>query len=638
MSYQPSIEDVAQLAMDQPERFSSPVTTLRSIQSALQYGDDAVGQAIHDQTLQTHYNDYLNNGGQPLTESPIPPGPVLEGPAHDTEFGGVCVDCASLTPCIKKVEVVCHGGENHRVTLQGQKELENTDGKIYFVADKFVTGEATLEAFLHDSGQVKDTGQVSITLAEDCSHQQHTLYWTDELDGTPLRPGQTTTVDFTVMTQPVVPISLPTPLLRLPRDAQMAFRLAGMLLDVLMRRSHMVNEQYFRITYDGTNDFCFTTVTLPMLKLDGHITIKPPSLGERFVQKSEGREVAAERGMGSRVRKITTRQDWGVSAGITAVCGTTTSSLTFGSTPETQTTYDSGPSLRRAANQHQQKSAVERFFSALTDASKKLSHNLTASGGDDDKLLSFFTDGPQLQVGVTSELAEENGKPGLTATITPGLTLSYECGVRIDIYAALKRAIRLNPAGRALVVFLEELEEGVDTWVAEGGLKAELYIEVSLRVGEELTEDGLGNHMLNATYNVQEDAFESYDGQVAIILKAMVGGGLLGHFDSIVTEEYVFNYQVQAKTSGSIIIGIEDDQWGYRWAHSGAVVKVQGYKKADVTERDSQPGAGGDDSGRTQRRRSQVTTTMNGSEWVKDGAAHSYRLADAWEGEFHAFT
>ncbi len=36
MSYQPSIEDIAYLAQNQPEHFSSPATTLRSIQNAMQ--------------------------------------------------------------------------------------------------------------------------------------------------------------------------------------------------------------------------------------------------------------------------------------------------------------------------------------------------------------------------------------------------------------------------------------------------------------------------------------------------------------------------------------------------------------------------------------------------------------------------
>lgn len=286
MSYQPSIEDIAYLAEHQPERFSSPATTLRSIQNAMQ-ADDVQRDALEAATAQNHYNDFLANGGQPITESPIPPEPADEESRQDPEFGAMCVECASLTPCIEQVEVVCHAGENTRVVLQGENELSATDCKIYFVADQFVTGEGTFEDFLAGT-QLKDEGQVTINLASNCPHEQHTLYWTDEINGTALAPGATSTVDFTVMTQPVPPITLPSVLMGVvSTNEELAFKAAVMLLNVLMNRTAMVNEERFRISYDGTNDFHFTTVTLPQLKFDGLVTIAPPTIDTRPVEKGK---------------------------------------------------------------------------------------------------------------------------------------------------------------------------------------------------------------------------------------------------------------------------------------------------------------------------------------------------------------
>lgn len=642
MSYQPSIEDIAYLAQNQPARFSSPATTLRSIQNAMQADDHIQRQAFEAATAQAHYQDFLANGGEELAESPIPITtlPVLEvrPQAQDPEFGAPCTVCASQTPCIEKVEVVCHthSESNARVVLQGESELIETDGKIYFVADKFVTGEGTLEDFFAGT-QLKDEGNVAITLAGDCSHGQHTLYWTDELNGTELPPGATTTLDFTVMTQPVPPIPLPNPVMGMSHEAKMAFKVAVMLLQVLMRRAYMVNEQSFRITYDGTNDFCFTTVTLPQFKIDGSVTVTPPNLERHNVEKSDGSSLAQEMGMGSRVRQETHRQGWEVNAALTIVCGAATPSISVGNEAGTTTTYDSGPSLRRANNQQQQKSAVERFIDTLTDASQRIAKNLSATERDDDQLLSFFTHGPAITVGATTEQVEEEGGPGLTHKITPGISLIYEFGIRLDIYLALKTVARRTPHGRALVLFLENLEEGIDTYMVQAGLEAKLYMEVGLGVGPSPTEDGLGNHTLRVTYDFQEQAFDSPEGQISITLRAIVGGGIIGYFDSVITEETVFNYQVTLATSGSISLTIENGQWGYRLSHTGAMLRVQGYKKADVTERDSQPGAGGD-GGSAQRRSARVIQSDDGQSWVADGEAHTYRLADSWQGTFHPFT
>lgn len=637
MSYQPSIEDIAYLAQHQPEHFSSPTTTLRSIRNAMQADDPIKRSAFESSTAQAHYNDFLANGGQALAESPIPPEPADEGSRQDPEFGAMCVECASLSPCIEKVEVVCHGGENSRVVLQGENELSATGCKIYFVAHQFVTGEGTFEDFLAGT-PLKDEGQVSITLASNCPHEQHTLYWTDELNGTAIASGATSTIDFTVMTKPVPPITLPSVLMGVvSTNEALAFKAAVMLLDVLMNRTAMVNEERFRISYDGTNDFQFTAVTLPQLKFDGLVTIAPPTMDTRPVEKREGRMIAAQQSMGSRVRQVTARQGWGIHADLTVVCGAKNTTITVGQSPSETETLDTGPSLRQAENQRQQQNTVERFIGTLTEASQRIAKNLSGTENDDSKLFSFYTRGPELMLGATTEQVEESGGPGTTWAITPGLSLAYECGVQLDIYEALKMAARGTGGGAALVTFLESVEEGFNVYFIEGQFMPALFMEVGLGVGPEGTEDRLGNHMLRATYNVQANAFEQPEGQVSITLSALVSGGMMGYFDSLFTERTVFKYGVQVATSGSIAIAIENGQWGYQLSHAGAMLSVQGYKKADGDTVESRhPGADGR-SRQAQQSSSQVVETDDGTRWQADGDVHSYRLADNWTGAFIPF-
>ncbi|MDQ7729688.1 hypothetical protein [Halomonas sp. SpR8] len=635
MSYQPSIEDIAYLAEHQPERFSSPATTLRSIQNAMQ-ADDVQRETLEAMTAQNHYNDFLANDGQALTESPIPREPVEEESRQDPEFGAMCIECASLTPCIEQVEVVCHAGENTRVVLQGENELSATDCKIYFVADQFATGVGTFEDFLAGT-QLKDEGQVTITLASNCPHEQHTLYWTDELNGTALASGATSTVDFTVMTQPVPPITLPSVLMGVvSTNEELAFKAAVMLLNVLMNRTAMVNEERFRISYDGTNDFHFTTVTLPQLKFDGLVTIAPPTIDTRPVEKREGRMIAAEQSMGSRVRQVTARQGWGIHADLTVVCGAKNTTISVGKSPSETETLDTGPSLGQAENQRQQQNTVERFIGTLTEASQRIAKNLSGTENDGGKPFSFYTRGPELMLGATTEQVEESGGPGTSWEITPGLSLAYECGVQLDIYEALKIAARGTGGGAVLVQFLESVEDGFNVYFAEGQLMPALFMEVGLGVGPEGTEDTLGNHMLRATYNVQANAFEQPEGQVSITLSALVSGGMMGYFDSLFTERTVFKYGVQVATSGSIAIAIENGQWGYQLSHAGAMLSVQGYKKADTSDRKSQSSDGGFPT-QTHRSSSQIVETDDGTHWQEDGGVHSYRLADSWTGAFHPF-
>lgn len=106
MSYTPSIEDIAYLAESQPDKFSSPVQTLRSLGRALKHGNDTIGREVQATTVQAHYRHYLERGGQPLTESPIPAEPLDTGSRQDPILGSACVECASQTPCIALPKVI----------------------------------------------------------------------------------------------------------------------------------------------------------------------------------------------------------------------------------------------------------------------------------------------------------------------------------------------------------------------------------------------------------------------------------------------------------------------------------------------------------------------------------------------------
>lgn len=643
MSYQPTLEDMAYLVQEQPEAFRQPERLLSRIQNAMANDDSHPGSAVtQGQVSNSIYSEYVSSGADRLTESPIPREPADGESRQDPEFGEMCVICASQTPCIEKVEVVCHSGKNNRVVLKGENELSATGCKIYFVADQFVTGAGTFEDFLAGT-QLKDEGQVTIKLAGNCHHDQHTLYWTDELNGMTLTSGATTTVDFTVMTQPVPPITLPSVLMGvISTNEGLAFKAAVMLLNVLMNRTAMVNEEHFRISYDGTNDFQFTTVTLPQLKFDGLVTIAPPTIDTRPVEKREGRMIAAEQSMGPRVRQVAVRQGWGIHADLTVVCGAKNTKITVGKSPSETETFDTGPSLRQAENQRQQQSTIERFMDTLSNASQRIAQNLSATESDRSKLFSFYTRGPELMLGATSEQIEESGGPGTSWRITPGLSLAYECGVQLDIYAALKIAARGTGGGTALVKFLDNLEEGFNWYFAEGRVEAALFMEVGLGIGPEPTEETLGNHMLRYSYDFQNGELNGrgVEGNVSITLKALVAGGLLGYFDSLFTERTVFKYGVEVSTSGSITLKSDGQgRWGYELSHTGAMLRVQGYKKADVSDRNSQSSDGGRPGAnhQVQRSSSQVVETDDGTQWQEDGRTIGYRLAQGWTGEFNPF-
>jgi hypothetical protein len=642
MSYQPSIEDIAYLVENQPERFSSPVTTLRSIQNAMQ-ADDVQREALEAITAQNHYNDFLANDGQALTESPIPPMPlpVLEGrpQAQDPEFGAVCTVCASQTPCIEKVEVVCHSGGNNRVTLQGENELVDTGCKIYFVADKAVSGELSFEGFLQGT-TFKDEGTVTITLADDCPHDAHRLSWTEALNGTSITSGAE--IPFTVETNP-----RPT-LLNIPRlgDYGLAFEAATIILDIIMNRAVMVKEEQFKISYDGTQDFFFTSVTVPSLKFAGKVSLQPPQIGTENIPRSEARRLRSEHGMGSNPRQVTHEQGWQIDAKIDVTCGSNTKVIEVGKYRSETITYDSAPSLRDQDRSRQQSSSVDRFIGSLTNSAKSLAKNLSTEH-DKNKLTNIFTVGPKLGIKAGTEQTEETNGPGLTWKLEVGLSVDFAFGVKVDIYLALKRALRrlpimtpLGAAAHTLLTFLEDAEKGRSILGAvEYQLTPSLYMEIALGAGFKSSGDTTSDEALSGVYDFFNNEFEeeTIQGQVEIKLTAKAGGGIMGYFDSIITERYVFRYEAEIVTEGGIRIKTDKGHWGYQLYHKGASLKVKSYKKVNVESGDRRPGAGGRPGPSSNSRQAVLNTTT--IEWVEDSEnTNTYPLAEGYTGEFIPFS
>ncbi|WP_018918202.1 hypothetical protein [Vreelandella zhanjiangensis] len=638
MSYQPTLEDMAYLVQEQPTAFRQPERLLSRIQNAMANDDSHPGSAVtQGQVSNSIYSEYVSSGADRLTESPIPQEPADGESRQDPEFGTMCVICASQTPCIEKVEVVCHSGKNNRVVLEGRNELEDTDCKIYFVAEKAVAGELSFEGFLNGS-TFKDEGTVTITIADDCPHQAHTLYWTGALNGTTITSG--TEIPFTVETNPR------SPLTNIPRlgDYGLAFEAAVIILDIIMNRGIMAKEEQFRISYDGTRDFLFTSVTVPSLKFKGKVSVQPPQIGTENIPRSEARRLRVELDMGSNPRQVTHEQGWQVDAEIGVTCGSNTKNIKVGKYRSATTTYDSAPSLRRQQNARQQGSSIDRFIDSLTTNAKSLAKRLSTEH-DTDKLANIFTVGPKLSMQVGTEQIEQDGGPELTWKLDVGLSLDFAFGVKVDIYLALKRALRrlpvvtpLGAAAHTLVTFLEDAETGRNLLVAQYQIDPSLFMEISLGAGFKASEDATADELLGGVYDFHEGKFDesTVRGQVEVKLTAKAMGGILGYFDSIITDRHVFKYEAEVVTEGGIRIKTDDGRWGYQLYHKGASLKIRSYKKLNVNSREDQSGAGGES-----RRSSSRQTILNSTSanWVEDSEnTNTYPLAEGYTGEFIPFS
>lgn len=638
MSYQPTLEDMAYLVQNQPESFIRPENERRRILDAMAYSDDyAATPVFQDQAINYSYREYLKGGGEPLTGSPIPSEPSDGESLQDPELGGICVECASKTPCIKQVEVVCHGGSNARVVLQGGNELDDTDCKIYFVADQAVAGELSFEGFLNGS-TFKDEGTVTITLEDECPHQAHTLYWTGELNGTTINSG--TAIPFIVETNPR------SSLTNIPRlgDYGLAFEAAVIILDTIMNRGIMVKEEQFRVSYDGTRDFLFTSVTVPSLKFKGKVSIEPPEVGSEHIPGSEAKRLRRELDMGNNPNRVTSEQGWKIDADMEVTCGSTSTEIKVGKYRSETTTYDSAASRRRRSNAREQGSSIDRFIESLTDSAKRLTKSLSTEH-DPNKLINLFSVGPVLNIEAGTEQVEQDNGPDLTWKLNLGLSLDFSFGVKVDIYLALKKALGniitpppLAVAAKTLLAFLEDAENGRNWYFVRYQIDPSIFMEIALGAGFTSSEEATAGELLGGVYNFSEGRFdeETIQGQVEVKLTAKAVGGIVGYFDSIITDENVFRYEAEIETEGGIRIKTEEGRWGYQFYHTGASLKIKSYKKLNVESGEEQS----DTRGRTRNssRSSQAIQQSITVEWIEDSnKTNIYPLAEGYTGDFIAF-
>lgn len=621
--YTPTVEDLAWLAENQPDHFSSATQTLRSLGNAVAQGNGAAGQVIQEQTVAAHYRDFLQNGGQALDESPVPVGTEEVSPGHDPDFGSACPECESATPCITKVVVKCHDGSNTRVTLQGGNELEETGGKIYFVADHFETGEASFENYLRGT-RMLDSASVDVTVAGSCYHDAHLVSWTMGSEDQRIPPATTTgNIAFVPATNPR-PTLLNTDVFG---DEQAAFEAVAVALDILINRAVMVKEEQFTIMPCCDNSFTFTSVTVPSLRFNGHVTLCPPTEDNRPVGRREGRQLAREQGMSNNVQQVTEETSWKIDAGLTIVNGNNTKEVSLGSYSRSTTRYDSKASLRRRENSQ---STVDRIVNALKGGSKRLAGNLSGEAEQGRVFDSYFI-GPALTLELGTEQVEEQGGPGLIWRLMAGLSIDYTMGLHVDIYEALKRAARRHPAGMALVEFLEDAESGRNFVVGDYKVNPMLYLNFSLHIGSQPTEDGVGNANLAATYDFMADQLDA-TGHITGTLAAEAAGGVMGHFDTIFTDKTVFKYLARVRTSGGVKVLTKDNKWGYELFHTGAVLEVVSVKKVSSDRTNEVETSGGET-----RNSYAVRSEVSGGWEVDRSQSNSYRLAEAWTGEFTEF-
>lgn len=93
MSYQPTLEDMMCLLLEQPEKFSDPSNALSAFKNVS--GHDIPAEA----TARAFYGQYLHNGGKPLTETRVSQVSRMDDTIHDTVFGAANCGCVSESPC-----------------------------------------------------------------------------------------------------------------------------------------------------------------------------------------------------------------------------------------------------------------------------------------------------------------------------------------------------------------------------------------------------------------------------------------------------------------------------------------------------------------------------------------------------------
>ncbi|ATG48279.1 hypothetical protein CEW89_12310 [Celeribacter ethanolicus] len=127
--YVPTLDDIEALVGAHPDKFSSPLQTMRSISSAR-----AQGETVSEITAQHQYGDYLSNGGEPLSsDGAIPSAEAL----HDQPQGKAGCDCEAAMPCcVNSITLGCSHREGRLILPQEDKGDGQSQCKLVLVADQ----------------------------------------------------------------------------------------------------------------------------------------------------------------------------------------------------------------------------------------------------------------------------------------------------------------------------------------------------------------------------------------------------------------------------------------------------------------------------------------------------------------------
>ncbi|WP_075179635.1 hypothetical protein [Neptunomonas phycophila] len=147
--YKPTLEDIAYLANEHPEKFKNANETLRSIENVMNH-DPVVRASTEDATIINQYEDYLKRGGEHLSDSPIPKEASVESdvPAMDAGFSNTACGCKSNAPCcVTKLTIGCEHKKIRLILPEPKKE--DAEGKklikdscsITLVGDKDLDGK-----------------------------------------------------------------------------------------------------------------------------------------------------------------------------------------------------------------------------------------------------------------------------------------------------------------------------------------------------------------------------------------------------------------------------------------------------------------------------------------------------------------
>ncbi|TDT74801.1 hypothetical protein BDE40_1518 [Litoreibacter halocynthiae] len=109
MTYQPSFEDMLYLTRENPNLFSNPGNLAEVAQNY--GGSDAVSVITRESASAAAYQDYLERGGDVLTESPVPIPPEVQ-PTPPFEQGSEVSEASQECPC-KKENIIVLGSEQY---------------------------------------------------------------------------------------------------------------------------------------------------------------------------------------------------------------------------------------------------------------------------------------------------------------------------------------------------------------------------------------------------------------------------------------------------------------------------------------------------------------------------------------------